>query len=300
MAKSTAFSRKSKGEIVFERINEILLGLLALLILYPLLYVISASFSDPAAVIGGRMLLWPVGFQLESYREVFRNAELMLGYRNSLLIMAMGTVLNLVMTILCAYPLSRRDLYGGGLMMKLITFTMFFSGGMIPMYLLIRELGLTNNWLSLLLPGAVSTYNMIIMRTYFSSSIPFDLQEAATIDGCTNIGILLRIILPLSGPIVAVLGLYYRVAHWNAYFNAMLYISNRKLYPLQLFLREILIMSQANNLMDVGSDEMARQVMRGEVIKYSIIVVSSVPLLLLYPFVQRFFVKGVMIGSIKG
>ncbi len=294
-------SRMTRGDVVFECINILILGFIALLIIYPLVYVISASFSDAISVTAGEMYLWPVNPTLENYVQVFKNDGIMMGYRNSLAILFLGTGINLFMTILAAFPLSRKDLWGRNVIMKLITFTMFFGGGLIPNYIMItKTLHLNNTWWSLVLPGAISAYNMIIMRTFFTSSIPYEIQEAADIDGCSPFGILLRIMLPLSGPIIAVLGLYYGVGHWNSYFSAMLYISEESLQPLQLFLRKVLVINSAQSIMDMASDEAARQAMRAEVIKYSVIVLSSIPMLILYPFVQRFFVKGVMIGSIKG
>lgn len=301
MAKANTHSRMSRGDRIFDSINVVLLGLLALIIIYPLVYVLSASFSDPVSVASGDMILWPVNVTLENYAEVFKNQSIITGYRNSLIILVSGTALNLVMTVLAAFPMSRRDLWGRNVMMKLMTFTMFFSGGLIPTYLLItRTLGLMNSWLALILPGAISVYNMIIMRTYFQTSIPYELQEAADIDGCSPFGVLIRIILPLSGPILAVIGLYYGVGHWNSYFSALLYINREELQPLQLYLRRVLTLNSNQSLLSTGSDEAARQAMRAETIKYAVIVVSSVPMLAIYPFVQKFFVKGVMIGAIKG
>lgn len=301
MAKANTHSRMSLGDRIFDSINVVLLGLLALIIIYPLVYVLSASFSDPVSVASGDMILWPVNVTLENYAEVFKNQSIITGYRNSLIILVSGTALNLVMTVLAAFPMSRRDLWGRNVMMKLMTFTMFFSGGLIPTYLLItRTLGLMNSWLALILPGAISVYNMIIMRTYFQTSIPYELQEAADIDGCSPFGVLIRIILPLSGPILAVIGLYYGVGHWNSYFSALLYINREELQPLQLYLRRVLTLNSNQSLLSTGSDEAARQAMRAETIKYAVIVVSSVPMLVIYPFVQKFFVKGVMIGAIKG
>ncbi len=291
----------SRGDVAFEIVIIAVLAVLTLLIVYPLLYVVSASFSDPMAVTSGEMLLWPVRPTLSNYAQVLKNQGIMNGYRNSLIIMFSGTAINLLMTILCAYPLSRRDLWGRNAIMKLITFTMFFSGGLIPTYILVsKSLGLTNSWLSLLLPSAISVYNMIIMRTYFMSSVPYEIQESAEIDGCNPLATLIRIVLPLSGPIMAVLGLYYAVAHWNSYFSALLYISKESLQPLQLYLRKVLTINSSQSLMDMATDEVARQAMRAEVIKYAVIVFSSLPMLIIYPFVQRFFVKGVMVGSIKG
>ena len=301
MAKANTHSRMSLGDRIFDSINVVLLGLLALIIIYPLVYVLSASFSDPVSVASGDMILWPVHLTLENYEEVFKNQSIITGYRNSLIILVSGTALNLVMTVLAAFPMSRRDLWGRNVMMKLMTFTMFFSGGLIPTYLQItRTLGLMNSWLALILPGAISVYNMIIMRTYFQTSIPYELQEAADIDGCSPFGVLIRIILPLSGPILAVIGLYYGVGHWNSYFSALLYINREELQPLQLYLRRVLTLNSNQSLLSTGSDEAARQAMRAETIKYAVIVVSSVPMLVIYPFVQKFFVKGVMIGAIKG
>lgn len=296
-----SMKRMSKGDVIFEIVNCVFLGLIAVIILYPLIYVVSASFSDAMSVTSGKMILWPVDLTLENYKEVFKNENIILGFRNSVIILFSGTAINLVMTVLAAFPLSRRDLWGKNVLMKLITFTMFFSGGLIPTYLMVgKTLGLMNNWLALILPGAISVYNMIIMRTYFMTSIPYELQEAAEIDGCSPLGTLIRIILPLSGPVLAVIALYYGVGHWNSYFNALLYISDDKLAPLQLYLRKVLTLNNAQSLMTMGSDEMARQAMRAETIKYSVIVVSSIPMLVIYPFVQRFFVKGVMIGAVKG
>lgn len=293
--------RISKFDATIEVVNIVFLSIIAVIILYPLIYVLSASFSDAMSVTSGKMFLWPVDLTLENYEEVFKNKNIVLGFRNSIIIMVSGTVINLLMTILAAYPLSRRDLWGHSVIMKLITFTMFFNGGLIPSYLLIgKTLGLMDNWLSLILPGAISVYNMIIMRTYFMTSVPFELQEAAEIDGCSMFGILVRIVLPLSGPVIAVIALYYAVGHWNSYFNALLYITSEDLQPLQLYLRKVLTLNNAQSLMQMGADEMARQAMRAETIKYSVIVVSSIPMLIMYPFVQRFFVKGVMIGAIKG
>lgn len=294
-------SRMSRGDVIFEGIIIFVLGLIALLIVYPLIYVISASFSDAVAVTAGKMYLWPVDLTLENYAQVFKNKNIMTGYRNSLSILFLGTSLNLVMTVLAAYPLSQKDLWGRNVLMKFIIFTMFFSGGLIPTYLMVgKTLGLMNSWGALILPSAISVYNMIIMRTFFSSSIPAEMLEAAEIDGATHFGTLFRIVLPLSGPILAVIGLYYGVAHWNSYFSALLYISEEAKQPLQLFLRKVLVMNSSQSLMEMGSDEMARQAMRAEVIKYAVIVLASIPMLVIYPFVQRFFVKGVMVGSIKG
>ncbi len=294
-------SRKARADIIFDIVNVIMLAVITLIIAYPLWFCLIASFSNPIKVAGGFVYALPVEFTWENYQAVFKNSSIMLGYRNSLILLVVGVVICLFMTISCAYPLSRRDLWGRGFIMKAITFTMFFSGGLIPNYLLVsKTLGLQNSWWALWTTGALLAYDMIIMRTFFTSSIPYEIQEAATIDGCSPYGTLVHVMLPLSGPILAVIGLYYGVGIWNSYFNAMLYITDKNKWPLQLYLREILVAYSSQNLTEIGSDEMARQAMRAETIKYSIILVSSLPMLIAYPFVQKFFVKGVMIGSVKG
>lgn len=299
--KANKNSRLTKGDIIFEIINCIFLGIVSCIILYPLIYVISASISDPMSVTSGKMILWPVDLTMDNYLEVFKNDNIMRGYRNSLIIMFGGTSLNLVMTVLAAFPMTRKDLWGRNVIMKLMTFCMFFGGGLIPTYLMVgKTLGLMNNWLALILPGAISVYNMIIMRTFFMTSIPYELHEAADIDGCSPFMTLVKIILPLSGPILAVMALYYGVGHWNSYFSALLYINKEPLQPLQLYLRKVLTANNTQSLMEMGADEVARAAMRAETIKYSVIVVSSIPMLIIYPFVQKFFVKGVMIGAVKG
>jgi len=301
MNKANKNSRLTKGDIIFEIVNCIFLGIISCIILYPLIYVVSASISDPMSVTAGKMILWPVDMTLENYGEVFKNDNIMRGYRNSLIIMFGGTTLNIVMTILAAFPMTRKDLWGRNVIMKLMTFCMFFGGGLIPTYLMVgKTLGLMNNWLALILPGAISVYNMIIMRTFFMTSIPYELHEAADIDGCSPFMTLIKIILPLSGPIIAVMALYYGVGHWNSYFSALLYINKEDIQPLQLYLRKVLTANNTQSLMEMGADEAARAAMRAETIKYAVIVVSSIPMLIIYPFVQKFFVKGVMIGAVKG
>ena len=301
MNKANKNSRLTKGDIIFEIVNCIFLGIISCIILYPLIYVVSASISDPMSVTAGKMILWPVDMTLENYGEVFKNDNIMRGYRNSLIIMFGGTTLNIVMTILAAFPMTRKDLWGRNVIMKLMTFCMFFGGGLIPTYLMVgKTLGLMNNWLALILPGAISVYNMIIMRTFFMTSIPYELHEAADIDGCSPFMTLVKIILPLSGPIIAVMALYYGVGHWNSYFSALLYINKEDIQPLQLYLRKVLTANNTQSLMEMGADEAARAAMRAETIKYAVIVVSSIPMLIIYPFVQKFFVKGVMIGAVKG
>ncbi|HIV27396.1 MAG TPA: carbohydrate ABC transporter permease [Candidatus Ornithocaccomicrobium faecavium] len=298
--RASIFSRQSTGDRVFEIVNTALLALILLVILYPLWFVVIASVSDPAKVVAGDVLLWPAGVSFEAYRMVFRDSMIMTGYRNTLYYTLLGTAINLVMTVLAAYPLSRKDWVGRGFFMALVMFTMFFSGGTIPTYLLMNDLGLINTTWALVLPGAVSVYNAIVMRTFFINSIPLELQEAAQVDGCSNTRLLLRIVLPLSKPILAVMVLFYGVAHWNAFFGALIYITESDRYPLQLVLRSILIQNTASQDMLGEVDTLGNRVMLAETIKYALIIVSTLPMMVLYPFLQRFFEKGVMVGSVKG
>ena len=298
--RASIFSRQSTGDRVFEIVNTALLALILLVILYPLWFVVIASVSDPAKVVAGDVLLWPAGMSFEAYRMVFRDSMIMTGYRNTLYYTILGTAINLVMTVLAAYPLSRKDWVGRGFFMAVVMFTMFFSGGTIPTYLLMNDLGLINTTWAIVLPGAVSVYNAIVMRTFFINSIPLELQEAAQVDGCSNTRLLLRIVLPLSKPILAVMVLFYGVAHWNAFFGALIYITESDRYPLQLVLRSILIQNTASQDMLGEVDTLGNRVMLAETIKYALIIVSTLPMMVLYPFLQRFFEKGVMVGSVKG
>ena len=248
--------------------------------------------------MNGEIWLLPKGLTLEPYRLVFENESIWRGYYNTIIYTAIGTLINIIMTVLAAYPLSRKDLPGYQFIMIIIVFTMFFNGGLIPLYLLVRDLGMANTMWALIIPSAISTYNLIIMRTFFHSTIPNAIQESAFMDGCSNTRLLLNIVLPLSKPILAVMVLFYAVAHWNAYFAALIYLRDRELYPLQLILREILIQNQTNEItIEAG---IAEKLLIGESMKYAVIIVSSIPVLVLYPFIQKYFVKGVMIGSIKG
>ena len=300
-AKKSFRSRQSKGDIAFEIIVVILLALLTLTIIYPLYFVVIASFSDAKAVVGGKVILLPVSVTLENYKECFKNGDLMLGYGNSFQLLIYGTAIYLFLTILCAYPLSRKDLGGRTGIRVYCAIPLFFGGGRIPTYLLVtKPLGLSNSWWAVILVGGVSTYNMIIMRTFFMSSIPFELQEAAEIDGCSPLRTLISIILPLSIPVICVIGLYYGVGIWNSYFTALIYLSDKNKWPLQLFLRQILVNADLSVVDGGDASDMARRAMRAETIKYAICVLASIPMLVIYPFIQRYFVKGVMIGSVKG
>lgn len=277
-----------------------LMFLLIVVILYPLIYVVSSSFSSGEAVSTGKVLLWPVDFSLQGYKAVFAYKQVWVGYRNTIFYTLVGTALNLVLTVMVAYPLSRKNLQFRGFYTTLFLITMFFSGGIIPSYILMTKLHLTNTKWSLIFSGSISVYNMIIMRTFFQNSIPNELLEAGKIDGITDIGYLFKVVIPLSKAIFAVITLYYAVGHWNSYFNAMLYLRDETLYPLQLVLRSILNVGKID-LSQITDAELIKQ-MRGlsDLMKYSLIIISSAPIIIAYPFVQRFFEKGVMIGSVKG
>lgn len=278
----------------------IILTVLFLLVLYPCIFVISASFSSGDAVQAGKVVLFPVDFSLEGYKTVLNTKSIWLGFRNSLFYTVAGTLISLVMTMTTAYCLSRKDVPGRNFIMLLFTFTMFFSGGLIPSYLLMRSLGFVNTIWAIIIPGAIGVYNLIVARTFIQNTIPEELLEASMMDGCSDIMYYLKIVLPLSKAIIAVLVLFYGVGFWNQYFNAMIYLNDRELYPLTIFLREILLADQIDPS-TVTDPELQQQIAKmAGVIKYALIVVSMVPVMLIYPFVQKHFVKGVMIGSVKG
>ena len=251
----------------------------------------------------GEVFLLPKDITLEGYKMILEYKPIWTGYRNTVFYTVIGTLINVFLTVTCAYSLSKKDLVGRSFFMKLFTFTMFFNGGLIPTYLVIKQLNIINTVWAMWLPVAVSVWNVIICKTYFESSIPYELQEAASSDGCSDIGILLRIVLPLSKPILAVLALFYAVSHWNTYFNALIYLNNENLYPLQLFLRRILIMDQMTDMMGADPELVEQLIRRMELkdsMKFGIIVVSSLPIICVYPFIQKYFVKGVMVGAVKG
>ncbi|MCT4596467.1 MAG: carbohydrate ABC transporter permease [Vallitalea sp.] len=285
----------------FTIVNEIILGLFLIIILYPLIYIISASFSSGYAVTTGRVWLWPVDFNLEGYKAVFKHDMIATGYLNSLFYMFIGTVINVGLTIMAAYPLSRKDFKIRNIIMFLFVFTMMFKPGMIPDYLLIKNIGLLDSRWALLLPKAILVYNLIITRTYFQTNISDELLEASKLDGCTDFQFLRKIVIPLSKPIISVIVLLYAVGHWNRYFDAMLYISSPSKMPLQIILRDILITNQIDSsMLDGDVQSMLDKQNLQELLKYSLIILSSLPLLILYPLIQKFFEKGIMVGSIKG
>jgi len=298
--------RNSTSDRVFLVINYTLLTFLFVVVLYPIVYVVSSSFSDAKAVLAGRVVLFPVKPSLDGYRAVFRYREVWVGYGNTVFYTVVGTLVNLTLTMMVAYPLSRKDFVGRDLIMFLFTFTMFFSGGIIPTYLLVKNLGLLNTRWAMILPVAMSVWNVIITRTYLQATIPSELYDSGRMDGASNTRMLISIVLPLSKPVIAVIGLFYAVFHWNAFFNALIYLRSKTLYPLQLVLQQILIenspvqMTMMQNLSSQELQQMTEREYLQALLQYALIVVSSLPVLVVYPFVQKYFVQGVMIGAIKG
>ena len=297
---NTKFKNSSTGDKVFIILVYVLLSAVMLIVLYPLIYIISASFSDPQAVVSGKVVLWPVDVTLRGYKAVFKNPKILTGFMNSFFYMGVGTVVNLIRTLLCAYPLSRKEFTARNKIAALFVFTMYFSGGLMPSYMIVNKLGLINTRWAMIIPSAMSTYNMIIARTYMVNSIPDELYEAAQIDGCSPFKYLLKVIVPLSKPILAVLALYYGIAKWNNYFDAMLYLNDASMQPLTIVLREILIQNQIDPTMLTDASALSKLQGMTELLKYAVIVVASVPVLAIYPFVQKYFVKGVAIGAVKG
>lgn len=286
--------------MVFNWVVDILLFLFGVIALYPLLFVLAASVSDPTAVNSGQVILFPKGFTLEGYIRILKNNWVLVGYRNSLFYAVVGTILNLIVTMMAGYALSRKDLYGKKLITLYMMFTMWFSGGIITKYIVVNDIGLFNKWYTLLLLGLVSMYNVIITRSFIMGSIPGELQESARIDGCDDFGTFARIIVPLSKPVIAILSLYYGLGHWNSYFDALIYLRDKDKQPLQIFLREILVLNQAIDMNSEDLESVIEQARMAQSMKYGLIVVASLPMLIIYPFLQKFFVKGVMIGSVKG
>ena len=299
MKKSKAI-KISRADRAFYTAADIILWLLVLLVSYPLIYILSASFSEPANVAAGKVYLWPVGFSLRGYEEVFTHDQVWTGYRNTIFYTVFGTAINVSMTMMAAFGLSRRNLPGRHIFTFLFTFTMMFGGGLVPFYLLLRDLKMLNTVWAMLIPGAISVYNMIVARTFIQSNIPAELSEAAAIDGCSDFRYFFEILLPLSKAILAVLALFYAVGHWNSYFNAMIYLRDSNLFPLQIILREILILNQIDPSAMLDPSQQERLEGMADLLKYSLIVVATVPIMCVYPFVQKYFIKGVMIGSLKG
>ena len=294
--------RKSYSDKIFDIVNLLVMIILLFIFVWPLWFVVIASFSDPNQVWMGKVVLWPKGFTLISYEELLQYKRIWTGYANTIFYTVVGTLVNLAMTVCGAYPLSRKDFMPRHVVMILLMITMYFSGGLIPTYLVVSKLGLVNTRWAMIIPGAMSVYNMIVTRTYFMNSIPSSLQEAATLDGASSFQYLLRVVLPLSKPILAVIGLYYAVGHWNDFYSALIYIYDDSMLPLQSFLRDILMSTKLtlNNMSGVDMATAAAKAQLAQTLKYSVIIVSTVPVLCIYPFIQKYFVKGVMIGSVKG
>ncbi len=299
MKKHISAIRRTRADRAFDLMDYIFLTIAFLLVAYPLYFVVIASVSDPIAVYEGRVILYPIKPTLEGYRRILSYSTLFTGYKNTLLYTLVGTSINVVLTITAGYALSRKELVGRNVMMMGVMITMIVSGGMIPNYLLVRSLKIYNTMWALILPGAVSTWNLIVTRTFFQQTIPDELREAADLDGCSDTAFFLRVVLPLSTSIIAVMILFYAVNHWNSYFNALIYLSSTAKYPLQLVLRNILIVNTLDDMVNDVATQAAQQRM-GDLIKYGMIIISSLPLLILYPFLQKYFVQGVMIGAIKG
>lgn len=302
-------SRRRKGissDKVFDIVNLVIMLLLLCIFVWPLWFVVIASFSDPNAIWRGEVLLWPVGFNLKAYKTLLEYEKIWIGYRNTIIYTGIGTLLNLVLTVCASYPLSFKNFVGKKFVLTFLMITMYFSGGMIPSYILNVKLGLVNTSLVMIISGACSVYNVLVMRTYFRTSIPDALWEAAKLDGADAYQYLVKVVLPLSKPIMAVIGLYYAVGHWNDYYTALVYIRKENLFPLQNVIREVFdsVSVMASNAQQGGLSGMTVEMYRerrelAAMLKYTTIICASAPLLMVYPFLQKFFVKGVMIGSVK-
>ncbi len=289
----------SKGDRIFDVVNYVILSIILLIIFYPLYFIFIASFSDPTYVNNGKMLLWPVGWMTLGYEKVFQYKDVWIGFRNTILYAVCGTSLNVALTMGIAYTLSRRSFVGKKALIVFILIPMFFGGGLVPTYLLVKDLGLYNTPLIMIIMGAVSIFNVIIARTFIQVSIPEELYEAAQIDGCNHFTYFFRIILPLSSSIIAVLVLYYGVDHWNEFFTALIYLNDKDLFSLQLVLRGILIEGAVQSDLVAGAEDAVRRQREMEQLKYALIIMTSLPMLIVYPFLQKYFVKGVMIGAVK-
>ncbi len=295
------FRRQSRSDMLFNLINGFFMCLVVVLMVYPLYFIVIASFSDPTKVNAGKVVLFPQGIMFDGFKAIFRDTKIWVGYRNTIVYAVLGTIVNVCLTITAGYSLSRKELMGRKPIMILITFTMFFNGGMIPNYMLVSGLGLKDSLWAMILPNAVSIWNLIIARTYLSTNIPDELFEAASMDGCGTIRFFFKIVLPLSSALTAVLVLFYAVAHWNAFFNALIYLESSSKYPLQLVLRNILLINQSgDSSMLADTEDLVLRQKLADLLKYGVIVVSTLPVLCIYPFVQKYFVKGVMIGAVKG
>lgn len=291
--------QSSKADKIFNAVNYTLLGIVLLCVLYPLYFIVIASFSDPTMVNTGQTLLLPKGINIDGYKRILEYDALWSGYRNTIFYTVVATTLNIIVTMMFAYPLSRKNFSGKKALTFYLLITMYFNGGMIPTYLVVQSLGLYNTPWVLILMGMVNGFNVIVARTFLASSIPEELYEAAIIDGCSHARFFWQIVCPLSKAIIAVLVLYYGIAHWNEYMNALIYISDEKYQPLQIVLRNILLQAQMDQSLMLAEDAVLRQ-QETEIMKYALIIVATVPVMIIYPFLQKYFVQGIMIGSVKG
>lgn len=298
VAKPAASKEKRRSFDALEALIYLFAVIMLILIVYPIYFIVIASFSDPAAVAGGRMWVLPIGFTLDGYKELLKHSNIWIGYKNTILYTVIGTLISLAVNVSAAYALSRKDLAGRKAITLFFIFTMFFNGGLIPTFLTIRDFHLYDTFLVMVLPFSVAVFNIIVARTFFQSSIPGDLWEAAQLDGCGNLKYYVQIVLPLSKAVLSVLALWTAVGYWNSYFNALIYLKDQDLYPLQLILRNILITNQMQSSM--GTGEAAVIAMRlANLMRYSVIIVSTLPIMCMYPFVQKYFNQGVMIGAVK-
>jgi len=300
VAKSRVTIKNSARDRIFDIINYGALSLATLTVIYPLYYILIASITNPDLVAGGGIMVVPREVTFEGYRRILAFSQLWVGYRNTIIYTVLGTLINLVLTLTAGYALSRKDFVGRNAFMVFLLVTMLFSGGMIPRYLLVQNLGMVNTRWAMLIPTAVGAWNLIVTRTFFQSTIPQDMLDAAVVDGCSNTRFFIHIVLPISPAIIAVMALFYGVGHWNTFFDALIFIRARHLQPLQLVLREILVQNQMDLELLDDIQTMVDQQRLVESLRYGIIFVASVPILMLYPFLQKYFVKGVMIGAIKG
>lgn len=291
--------KENKSDRIFDVINVTIASLILFVTAYPIVVVLSSSFSNPFALMAGKVWLFPVGPTLDGYRAILQHKQVWTGVYNSVIYTVGGTAVNMIVTVLAAYPLSRKDFSLRNPISLMFAFTMWFSGGLIPTYMLVKSLGLFNTRLAMILPTALNVWNMIILRTYFQSNISGELLESAKLDGCDDFRYLLKIAVPLSKPVLAVVCLYYMVANWNVFMNAYLYLQKQELYPIQIVLREILLMGNVEEIATNATKESQARLMN-ELLKYSLVIVASLPMVVIYPFVQKYFVQGIMIGAIKG
>ncbi len=291
--------KKSVNDRIFDTINCLIMITICIFIAYPLYYVLVASFTDPTIVNSGKLLLYPQKLFMGGYRRILKFRPIWTGYANTVLYTVCGTMVSVAVTLTCAFSLSRKTLPGRRILNFLFTFTMFFGGGIIPLYLVITKIGIYDTILAMVLPSAMSVYNMIVCRSFFESSIPDELYDASKIDGCNDFDFFFKIAIPLSRAIIAVMILFYATSFWNSYMNALMFMGSQDKMPLQVILRNLVLANQTNNLAVEGS-AVADRAKMAEQLKYSIIVVSAVPLLVVYPFVQKYFAKGVLMGAVKG